>query len=149
MAYRKERFRLRFFGLSRETENEIRSALPGADFISRKSSLPPETDILGVELQEAMDLSALYSALDRLSLGTKQFEVIASVVTTSDNGGIDVPDYILKLIRRTQCGLGFSFVDVGPDDQDGADDDLQPASLNPQAAAAHRDKCARPQSPVL
>jgi hypothetical protein len=48
-------------------------------------------------------------------------EVLASVVTTSETGGIDVPDWLLAIIRQTKCGLGFSFVSVGPDDDDATD----------------------------
>ncbi len=61
-------------------------------------------------------MECLYAALETLQLGPDQFEVIASVVTTSDNGGIDVPEYVLDLIRRTRCGVGFSFVSTGPDE---------------------------------
>jgi hypothetical protein len=115
LAYRKERYRLRFLGLSEPMEEQVRQALQGAEFRPPKSSMPRVTNVLLFNLWEEMDLTALYSVVDTLQLGPAQFEVIASVVTTSDNGGVDLPEYILRLIRRTQCSVGFSFVSTGPD----------------------------------
>ena len=109
MSYRKERFRLRFRGLSEGVNRDIRIALPEAEAKERGG-------ILLLELNERMDFSRLYAKLEGLDLGPEQCEVIASVVTTSDNGGIDVPGYILDLIRGTHCGFGFSFVNTGPDE---------------------------------
>jgi hypothetical protein len=109
MSYRKERFRLRFRGLSEGVNRDIRIALPEAEAKERGG-------ILLLELNERMDFSRLYATLEGLELGPEQCEVIASVVTTSDNGGIDVPGYILDLIRGTHCGVGFSFVNIGPDE---------------------------------
>lgn len=110
MSYRKERFRLRFRGLSEQVLQDIRCALPEADAIQRGS-------ILGLEIQKDMNLARLYAVLETLQLEPEQFEVIASVVTTSDNGGIDLPGYVMDLIRRTRCGVGFSFVYTGPPDE--------------------------------
>jgi hypothetical protein len=75
-------------------------------------------DILLFEIDEALATAQLFLTLDVLQLGPTQVEVLASLVTSSDNGGIELPEYVLKLIRRTQCGVGFSFVDVGPDAPD-------------------------------
>jgi hypothetical protein len=121
VSYRKERFRLRFRGLSDQMHKDIRCALPEAEAVQRNS-------ILGLELHHDMDLEHLYAVLETLQLEPEQFEVIASVVTTSDNGGIDLPGYILQLIRRTRCGVGFSFVNTGPDDVKD-DHETRPAAL--------------------
>lgn len=121
MSYRKERFRLRFHGLSEGANRDIRIALPEAEAKERGG-------ILLLELNERMDLSRLYLTLEGLSLRPEQCEVIASVVTTSDNGGIDVPGYILGLIRRTHCGVGFSFVNTGPDEIEDRSDE-RPVAL--------------------
>ncbi len=113
MSYRKETFSLRFFNLSVEMEADMRSALPGAEVKPRRAR-----HVLLFDLAEGMDLTRLIVAADALRLGPDQFEVIASLVTTSDNGGIELPPHILNLIRRTACSVSFSFVDVGPDDED-------------------------------
>jgi hypothetical protein len=123
VAYRKERYRLRLFGLSADMQAEIRAALPGPEVKSRRSG--QETNILLFDLHEAMDLSALLRTVDTLQLEPEHFAVSASVVTTSDNGGIDLPAYVLDLIHRARCSVGFSFVDIGPDDEDGSDCELQ------------------------
>ncbi|HLN00221.1 MAG TPA: hypothetical protein VK335_13105 [Bryobacteraceae bacterium] len=120
MSYRKERFRLRFRGLSEEERGGIRSALPEAETKQRGN-------ILMLEMGQEMDLERLYTALETLQLGPKQFEVIASVVTSSENGGIELPGYVLDLIRRTRCGVGFSFVNTGPGEVED-DHETQPAA---------------------
>ncbi len=79
--YRKERFWLRFLGLSPEVEEKIRGAFPGTEFHSPRSSLPAVTNVLLFDLQEGMDLSLLYKTLDALQLGPKECEVSASVAT--------------------------------------------------------------------
>ncbi len=121
MSYRKERFRLRFRGLAEGVNRDIRIALPEAEAKERGG-------ILLLELNERMDFSRLYATLEGLKLGPEQCEVIASVVTTSDNGGIDTPGYILELIRRTPCGVGFSFVSTGPEEVEDASE-VRPVAL--------------------
>src|SRR5260370_39135255 len=91
VAYRKERYRLRFFGLSTEMEGSIRTALPGAEFKPPRSSLPSVTNILLFDLHEGIDLSSLYATLDTQQLEPVRVEVIASLVTTSDNAVICLP----------------------------------------------------------
>ena len=122
MSYRKERFRLRFRGLSEQIQKDIRCALPEAEAIQRG-------EILGLELQHDTGLERLCPVLDALQLGPEQFEVVASVVTTSDNGGVDLPGYILQLVRRTRCGVGFSFVNTGPSDEVEDDRETRPSAL--------------------
>jgi hypothetical protein len=114
VAYRKERFRLRFLGVSAEVASAIHAALPEAN-IRTQFRVPTASNVLLFELNEGIDLDALYALLDTLHLGPKQFEIWASVVTESDNGGIEVPGYVLELIRRTNCGVGLSFVSLGPE----------------------------------
>jgi hypothetical protein len=111
MSYRKERFRLRFRGLAKEIKNEILAVMGGTEVMQRG-------DVLVFEVDGATDLTQLYAALDKLQLGPEEFEVIASVVTASDNGGIDLPEYILQMVRRTRCGIGFSFVNIGTDEEE-------------------------------
>ena len=111
MSYRKERFRIRFRGLSEEKQTDIRAALPGIELKHRGR-------VLLFEMHEGLELAQLYEILDTLRLGTEQLDVIASLVTASDNGGIELPEFVLSFIRRTGCGCGFSFVSVGLSDQD-------------------------------
>jgi len=122
MPYRKERFRLRFRGLSEQAVIDIRCALPDVEAIQRGS-------ILGLEIHQDTNLECLYTVLEILQLEPERFEIIASVVTTSDNGGIDLPGYILELIRRTRCGVGFSFVNTGPPDDTEDSPEARPSAV--------------------
>ena len=116
MAYRKENLRLRFFDLSADELGKVRASLPGAEVRPPKSAAGG--NILVFELREDLDLGALQAVLDSMSLRSEQFQVVASVVTTSDNGGVDLPSYVLDFASSTRCGIGFSFVSVGPDEGD-------------------------------
>ena len=119
---RSERFRLRFLGLSEDAEQKIRESFPGPECRVPKSSLPSVTNALLFDSREGLDLSVLYKTLDNVPLGPTDYEVTASVVTSSDNGGIDLPEYVLQRIRRTRRGVGFSFVSVEPSDDTDAEE---------------------------
>lgn len=126
--YRKERFRLRFFGMAPDVADRLRAALPGSESPPALPGRRRREEVLLFDLQVGIDFSRLFRVLDTLSLGPRDYEVLASVVTASDNGGIELPDYILDLIRCTRCGVGFSFVNIGPDDDDEDEDEV--SSLN-------------------
>jgi hypothetical protein len=83
--------------------------LPGAEMRRRG-------DVTLLEIRDAVDVARLCSIPDIPLLGPPEIEVLASVVTESDNGGIDLPPHVLELVRRTHCGLGLSFSSVGPED---------------------------------
>jgi len=74
-------------------------------------------DVLLLEIDQSVEMAALYRVISALQLGPDNFEILASIVTSSDNGGIELPGFALDVIRKTRCGVGFSFVDVGPDEE--------------------------------
>ena len=81
-----------------------------------------------LELDERSNLEPLYQFLDAEPLDPKTYSVWVSVVSSSDHDGISLPEYILDLIRRTKCGVDFSFVaSLGPDDE-GDEADVQDLS---------------------
>ncbi len=125
--YRKEGFRVRFLGLSAEIEEKIRSVMPVAERKKHKTSLVPVTNTLIFDLDHGTDLTRLCSLLDSLNLRPDQYDVWGTLVTSSDNDGIDVPDYVLRFIRRTNCKVGFSFVNIGPDDDRDDNGEDQPS----------------------
>jgi hypothetical protein len=67
------------------------------------------------ELSKDVDYEALLVFLDSSHIDSNNYSVWVSVVTSSDHSGVSVPDYVLKLIRRTKGGLDFSFVSAGHD----------------------------------
>ena len=102
---------MRFFNLPPGLADEVRGALPGAELRRRLDH------VLVFNLpRSGADLDRFRSIMNRLQLDPGQFEVIASVVTAGDNGGIELPPFVLDLIRSTRCGASFSFVTVGNDE---------------------------------
>ena len=75
MPYRKERFRLRFHGLTEEENKNIKLALPTA-------ALKERNNVLLFEIDQFVEMTLLYRVLDILQLGVGRFELLASVVTT-------------------------------------------------------------------
>ncbi len=109
--YRKERFSFRFIGLSEDLAAKIRHSLATVTFKSPRSSLPRSAAglVLAFDLNETMDLTRLYATLTELPVDPSMYSVWISLVTSTDHGGISVPAYVLDLIRRTKCGIDFSF----------------------------------------
>lgn len=85
---------------------------PHIEIQSRKS------DVIMLVLDEGSNLEPLYEFLDVEDLDSKTYSVWVSVVSSSDHDGISLPQHILDLIRRTKCGVDFSFVaSLGDDDE--------------------------------
>jgi hypothetical protein len=121
-SYHKEGFSFRFTKLSPSMALRLRNALTDIELQSRRP------DVIVLELDERTNLEPLYQFLDAEPLDAKTYSVWASVVSSSDHDGISLPEYILDLIRRTKCGVDFSFVaSLGPDDE-GDEADVQDLS---------------------
>jgi hypothetical protein len=61
-------------------------------------------------LNPTTNLISLYAFLEKESLPPGTYSVWVSFVTSSDHGGVSLPAWVLELIRRTGCGVDFSFV---------------------------------------
>jgi hypothetical protein len=110
-SYHKEGFRFRFIRLSSSTASRLRNSIQHIEIQSRK----PEVVLL--ELDESTDLEPLYRFLASEAIDPKTYSIWVSVVSSSDHDGISLPHYILDLIRKTNCGIDFSFVaSLGSDD---------------------------------
>ena len=103
-SYHKEGFTFRFTQLSLDTASRLRNSLQNMEIQSRK----PE--VICLVLEESTDLAPLYSFLASEAIDPKTYSVWVSVVSSSDHDGISLPPYILDLIRKTSCGVDFSFV---------------------------------------
>ena len=73
--------------------------------------------------QEDTDFAGLYRYLETESLQPGTYSVRVFIVSSSDYDGVSVQQRILELIRRTSCGIDFSFVACL------ADNDTGPAAL--------------------
>lgn len=116
-AYHKETFRFRFTELSSSAALRLRSSVRHIALQSRR----PEVILL--VLDGDSDLEPLYKFLDAEVLDPKTYSVWVSVVSSSDHDGLSLPEYILNIVRRTKCGIDFSFVaslesDAGRDETD-------------------------------
>ena len=120
---RQEKFWLRFIDVSDAAEQAIRAALPSSAYKPPRSAKPIATRILVFQLNEAMNFDDLCQTMDTLRLQPEHCEVSASLITESENGGIDLPDYVLRLIKRIPCRVGFSFISVGRDDDGHQEED--------------------------
>jgi hypothetical protein len=109
---RTERFSMRFMALDEQQLQALQRALPGIELKVRQSEVGTTAVF---DLSEDVDYEPLCAFLDDARIDSKNHSVWVSVVTSSDHSGVSVPDYVLRLIRRTQCGLDFSFVSVGGD----------------------------------
>jgi hypothetical protein len=109
--YHKEIFRFRFTKLISSAAFRLRSSILDIELQSRK----PEVILL--VLDEGSDLEPLYKFLEAEGLDPKTYSMWASVVSSSDHDGVTLPQYVLEIVRRTKCGVDFSFVaSLDPDD---------------------------------
>lgn len=112
-SYHNESFRFRFTKLSSDTALRLRKTITDFELESRK----PEVILL--VLHENSNLEPLYQFLEAEALNPETYSVWVSVVSSSDQDGISLPQYILDLVRRTKCGVDFSFVaSLGSDEED-------------------------------
>jgi hypothetical protein len=114
-TYHKETFRFRFTRLSSSVALRLRNSILHIELESRK----PEVILL--VLDEGSDLEPLYKFLDAEVLEPKTYSVWVSVVSSSDHDGVSLPQYILDIVRRTKCGVDFSFV-ASLESDDGRDE---------------------------
>jgi hypothetical protein len=111
-SYHKESFRFRFTNLTSSTALRLRNTILHIELQSRRP------DVILLVLNESSNLEPLYGFLESDALDPKTYSVWVSVVSSSDQDGISLPQFILDLIRRTKCGVDFSFVaSLGSDNE--------------------------------
>ncbi len=112
-SFHKEEFSFRFTHLSPGTASHLRSSISKIELQSRKP------DVISLVLSEATNLEPLYKFLESEALDPKTYSIWVSVASSSDHDGTSLPQYILDIIRRTRCGVDFSFVaSLGSDEED-------------------------------
>jgi hypothetical protein len=112
-SYHKETFSFRFTNLSAGSASRLRGSITNIAMASRRS------DVIVLDLRESTDLESLYGFLRSEDLDPKTYGVWVSVVSSSDHDGVSLPEYVVELIRRTKCGVDFSFVGLDSDDEEG------------------------------
>ena len=111
-VFREEAFSFRFIQLAIGTAERVREQLGNFKQEFRRP------DVVSLAIDETSNLELLYAFLEQESLPSGTYSVWISLLTSSDHGGVSLPDYILELVRRTRVGVDFSFVacldDVSP-----------------------------------
>jgi len=125
--FHRERFKFRFISLDDAAIARLRAFLPEADLRVHTRDSGAVVTLL---LTETLDRNALYAFLDGENLNSGQYSVWTSVVSSSDQDGVALPDYVLDIIRNTRCGADFSFVGC-LDDPSGAELVLSPTEPAP------------------
>jgi hypothetical protein len=105
--FHRERFKFRFLDLTESAVARLQTCLPNTDLrVNCRNTGAVVTFII----TERLDTEALCSFLNSESLDPKKYSVWVSVVSSSDHDGVALPKYVLDIIRRTECGVDFSFV---------------------------------------
>jgi hypothetical protein len=103
-TFHEEEFSFRLTHLSPESAARLRASLSNIEIQSRRA------DIVALVLRQDTYLEPLYHFLKSEGLDPSTYSVWVSVVSSSDHDGASLPKYILDVIRKTQCGVDFSFV---------------------------------------
>ena len=66
--------------------------------------------VVSFELKKGQKFDDLRAFLRTHRIPKSSYDIYISLVTSRDNDGVAVPDYVLELYRKIGGGLGFSFV---------------------------------------
>ena len=102
--FREEEFSFRFTRLTPNVARRLRERLSGFGLESRRP------DVISLPLREGTDYRPLLDFIASEALEASTYSVWASLVTSSDHGGICLPPYVLDIARDTRAGVDFSFV---------------------------------------
>lgn len=103
-AFREEEFSLRFIRLTPDIAGRLRQRLSGLELESRRP------DVISVPLRAGTDYRPLLEFIASGPLDPTTYSVWASIVTSSDHGGISLPSFVLEIVRESGAGVDFSFV---------------------------------------
>jgi hypothetical protein len=104
IEFREEEFSLRFIKLSPGIAGRLRERLSGFEMESRRP------DVISLPLRAGTDYRPLLDFIASETLDPTTYSVWASIVTSSDHGGISLPPHVLMVVRETRAGVDFSFV---------------------------------------
>jgi hypothetical protein len=122
MAYKNERYWLRFFHLSQEHGDKLRAvyfyegirAVPNKDF--------PGKFVISLPLNEALALAPIREFITDAKLGEDAYGVFVSLVTDRETAIVSVPKFVRDLIRDVGGQVDFSFTIIHSDEVDRPDE---------------------------
>jgi hypothetical protein len=94
-------------GLQEHLVNALKNHLSDLSLTVRQRH---DSFVVSLEITNGLIPEPLYALLADEAFDGVQYSVWASVVTSSDHGGVSLPSHILDFIRLTQSGVDFSFV---------------------------------------
>lgn len=112
-SFRDETFGFRFMSLSEREFRRLQSILPSTPMTSRSRGTG---FVVSFDLTEGFDLDALCTFIDESGVHSSTYSVWISLIASSDQGGVALPQHILAAVRRTSGGVDFSFVSCLGDD---------------------------------
>lgn len=110
--FREETYSFRFINLTPESASKLKQLIPAFDVGSRR----PGVAVLDID--ESTDLTQLLDFVGSEKCPRGTYGVWVSLVTSADNGGVSLPEYVLQLIWKAGCGIDFSFVACLADHED-------------------------------
>src|SRR3954463_352716 len=120
MAYNNERYWFRFFHLSREQGDKLRStyfydgirAMANRDF--------PGQFVISIPLTGSLDLAPICDFVRAEHLEESEYGVFISLLTERETAIVTAPDFIRRLVRDVGGQIEFSFTVIHPDEVDGS-----------------------------
>lgn len=102
--FRAEEFSFRFTKLTPASAERLRNSLAGFQIESRRP------DVVALVIDATTDIRPICAFVESEALEAGTYSIWASVVTSTDHGGVSLPAFVLDLARRTGAGIDFSFV---------------------------------------
>jgi hypothetical protein len=106
-------FSFRFMSLSDRELVRLCTLLPGPKLTSRPRGAGL---VVVLELAEDFDIGSLRAFMVECQIDPDTTSVWISLTTSGDQGGVSLPQHVLDIVRRTFCGVDFSFASCLGDD---------------------------------
>lgn len=105
--FHRERFKFRFLDLTEAAVARLRTMMKTTGLRVHRR---PSGFVVTLPITEGFAREQLFQYLLEEKLSRDSCGVWVSVLSSSDHDGLSVPEFILEIIRKTRCGLDFSFV---------------------------------------
>lgn len=108
---RKLDFSLRFISISMQDVQSILDELPSEIVSVRPYCKDKSKLVVVLDLNENLDYEALSTSIKKKA-SDLDYDIFVSVTSEADSEIIDIPDYVVNLVRKTNSRLTFSFTVV-------------------------------------
>jgi hypothetical protein len=105
-TFQEATFGFRFLCLSEPELSSLRQLMPAVRLTVRPRAAG---FVVSFDLPESFDLESLCSFIADSGVDARTYSVWISVICSGDQGGVEVPAHVLKVMRRTSGGVDISF----------------------------------------